>query len=513
MRAAAARASREASTPRRTAAPAPTPEPPVRPERWIVLALCVLAAIRVFVFSAAFPFFNNVDEPSHYDLVRKYARGDVPRGLEVLDAPKPLVLYNSPEYLTRPGPEGVAPPLWTLPPAIERAIAEPLERELATHPNYEATQPPLYYAVAGAWLRLGEALALRGARLLYWIRDLDVLVVAFAVWLTWIFSKLAFADEPFVRLGAPLLVAFLPQDVFYSINNDVLLPLVCGGALILLLRVLRAPPPSLPVYAAAGLLAGASLLVKFSAIALPLVAIGVAIVLVARARGDERPATIARAAVLASATLALPVAWGARNALVLHDVTGTAAKIAILHWTPKPLGQLFDHPIFLPEGMWTFWSQTLATFWRGEFVWHLQPIASEAWDTFYAMSSLALLLSCARAPLLARKSIPPERSAALAIGGATFVLSLAFLALVSIRYDFDGCTYPSSLHPFLTSGRLAMGALIPFAALYVYGLRLIVPWRAPRWIVLVAIVLGMTISEVWMSRPVFASAFNWFHLP
>jgi len=41
-------------------------------ERSIVLALCVAAACRVFLFSAAFPYFNNVDEPAHFDLVMKY---------------------------------------------------------------------------------------------------------------------------------------------------------------------------------------------------------------------------------------------------------------------------------------------------------------------------------------------------------------------------------------------------------------------------------------------------------
>jgi len=48
-------------------------------ERSIVLALCVAAACRVFLFSAAFPYFNNVDEPAHFDLVMKYWHGEMPR--------------------------------------------------------------------------------------------------------------------------------------------------------------------------------------------------------------------------------------------------------------------------------------------------------------------------------------------------------------------------------------------------------------------------------------------------
>ena len=37
-------------------------------ERKLILLLCAIGALRVFIFSAAFPFFNNVDEQAHVDL-------------------------------------------------------------------------------------------------------------------------------------------------------------------------------------------------------------------------------------------------------------------------------------------------------------------------------------------------------------------------------------------------------------------------------------------------------------
>jgi hypothetical protein len=49
-----------------------------RHERLIIAGLCLAAAIRVFIFSAAFPFFNNVDEVGHFDLVFKYSCGHLP---------------------------------------------------------------------------------------------------------------------------------------------------------------------------------------------------------------------------------------------------------------------------------------------------------------------------------------------------------------------------------------------------------------------------------------------------
>jgi hypothetical protein len=47
-------------------------------EKKVILILCVLAGLRVFVFAAAFPFFNNVDEQAHFDLIYKYAHGRIP---------------------------------------------------------------------------------------------------------------------------------------------------------------------------------------------------------------------------------------------------------------------------------------------------------------------------------------------------------------------------------------------------------------------------------------------------
>ena len=47
-------------------------------ERSFVWLLCLLAAVHVFVFSAAFPFFTNVDEPAHFDLVINYSQGHIP---------------------------------------------------------------------------------------------------------------------------------------------------------------------------------------------------------------------------------------------------------------------------------------------------------------------------------------------------------------------------------------------------------------------------------------------------
>src|SRR5436309_13219619 len=71
-------------------------------EFWSVIGFCLFAAVRVLFFSAAFPFFNNVDERRHFDLVMKYAYGHVPRGAELISRAtlRYLSRYASSEFLS-----------------------------------------------------------------------------------------------------------------------------------------------------------------------------------------------------------------------------------------------------------------------------------------------------------------------------------------------------------------------------------------------------------------------------
>ena len=44
----------------------------------LALLLSIFAGLRVLLFSAAFPFFSNIDEHRHVDVVLKYDRGYLP---------------------------------------------------------------------------------------------------------------------------------------------------------------------------------------------------------------------------------------------------------------------------------------------------------------------------------------------------------------------------------------------------------------------------------------------------
>lgn len=492
----------------------------VRRETWVAGALCLVAGMRVFAFCGAFPFFANVDEQAHFDLVYKYSRGHIPGGLEhwAPGSARLIALYDSPEYNDRPDeyPGGVLPrPHWPL-AEKDRGAYEAQVSSWVETVNHESMQPPVYYAVAGVWYRIGEAIGLSGGPALYWARFLNVLACGLLTWLAYVFGCVCFPDRPFVRLGLPFLVAFVPQDAFYSLNNDVFLPLVNGAAFLCLVLIVRDARKAWAFHAGTGLLVAAAVLVKFSSIAIVPVAVAMLALRVVRQRdGQARRRAIAETAV-ALAAAAIPIGvWCARNVSVLGDVTGSMEKARFLGWAVKPLGSMLDHPIFTPAGMAVFWRETLATFWRGEFVWAQRRLASPGWDLFYGISSFVMVAAALVAPFTWRRDIVARRRSALWPSFALFALSLAFLATISVVYDFGDCPYPSRAMPYMSSGRLALGALIPFSALYLCGWDAVLPRRLPepvRWLTLIVPVLGFTASEIGMSRAVFESAYNWFHM-
>ena len=489
-------------------------------ERSLVLVLCAVAAVRVFVFSAAFPFFNNLDEQAHFDLVIKYSRGWPVQGFEPYCAESAhyLARYQAPEYLNIPDefPGGKFPrPVWTAAVANVSDLIQKREDAWESTINLEGVQPPLYYWVAGLWLRVGRLLGVAGGHLLYWIRFVNVPVIVGVVWLSFVTARMIFPERRVVRLGVPLLAAFLPQDAFYSIQNDVLSPLCFGVAFICLLSVLDEGSTSAPVAVLGGLALAGSGFVKEAN--LPLIAV-VVLAVVIRACGLIRAAALHAALpkVLFLLSVILPIgAWLAWNRFTQGQFTVSAGKTDRMGWTLKPLGDWWHHPIFTPAGLWTFWSEFSAKFWRGGFVWEGQPLASPTADAFYSLSS-ALFPALGVLSIRRRFAGTTDRqSRCLWIAFWGFVASVAFLALVSIAFAFGKWPAPSREHPYLTAGRLASGALIPFLLLYVRGM----DWALSgfrnewaQWLALAGIVLLVTISEISVNSVAFGSEYNWFHL-
>jgi hypothetical protein len=490
-----------------------------RKERILILLLCLAAALRIFIFCAAFPFFTDVDEDLHFDLVMRYSLGQMPRTFDLLSKESLdwIVPYASPEFVQTPDrfPDGKFPsPLWKQSGPEAEEVMAVTRAVWSTEINFESSQPPLYYSLGAVWLRLGQRIGLTGIESLYWIRFLNVPLIALLVWLGYVAARTIAPEHLELRIGVPLLLAFVPQDVFFSINNDVLSP-ICVGALFLCVpRWLRPEPLTLWLGISTGLAIAATYLTKLAN--LPLLSVAL-IAIVATLLPIARPKSVGRLAAFAALVLcaAIPIgAWMMWTKYNFGEVTGSTTKIALLGWTRKPLADWWRHPIFTPRGLWVFWSDLLATFWRGEIKWLNEPLRSRIADGFYAMSSL-LFLCAALAGMRRRAGLSAFQRQALAIAGLSFLASVVFFALLSIQFDFGRCVNPSREHPYFASGRLMSGALIPFALLYVYGLeRLCRSLGAGRLslLVLTIIMALVTTSEIIVNRVAFASEHNWFHL-
>ena len=164
--------------------------------------------------------------------------------------------------------------------------------------------------------------------------------------------------------------------------------------------------------------------------------------------------------------------------------------------------------------MWTFLSELIASFWRGEFMWHARTIGYTPLDLFYVVSSIGLLffavISLARARA---KNTGAPQTRLLWITATCVIATILFLAFLSLQFDFGACINPSRERPYFFQGRLMLGALIPFAALYVYGLsRLLRNDSGLLLGVIGTIAITITVSDLLANRVAFTSAYNWFHM-
>jgi len=494
---------------------------PQESAKLFIWLLCLVAGVRTFLFCAGFPFFNNADEQAHFDVVLKYSQGHLPRGMERFsgESARYFVQYGSPEFFVSPEafPDGrFPPPAWASSAEGTSAAVSATEQAWTDATNPESWQPPLYYAIAGLWLDLGQLCGFSDGHLLYWLRFLNVLFLAALVWLSFLAAREFFPQQEWVALCVPVLVAFIPQDMFYGVENDNLSPLLFGAVFICLIRWWRAEVLSPLLAVCLGLTMSATYLTKLSNA--PLLAVALCVVLlrvfsVARS-GNLRRTLPALGILVACATIPVGV-WMIWMQHAFGDAIGSSTHITLSGWTPKPFAVWWHHPIFTWQGAWNFLSKLLASFWRGEFIWHGKRLASAVTDYFYIISSLLLVwITALHLPRLARSD--KVRAQIVSFALLSFIAAVLFLAFISIRFDFGDFVYPSRAEPYLWSGRYITGALIPFIIVYVYGLDLALRWTHRTWplfAIVVIIVTAVTISEIRVNRPVFSSDYNWFHLP
>jgi hypothetical protein len=491
--------------------------PGSRRELWLVAALCVAAAARIWFGAAALPFFADTDENAHFDVIHKYARGYWPDKKGMRFDPETVdtwIFDGSPEFLNEPGslgvPGGYPPPIRDWQKTTETGIN--IRQQRATKnalPNHEAHEPPVYYALAAAWYECGRAFGLPPANATYWVRFLNAPLYAALVASSYVFTRPYFGRE--IGLAVPALTAFFPNTVFFTVNNDVLSPLPGVLTLLVLLRWCESESARPGLAAGAGALAATAVLVKLTNAAV-LVPVGAAMLL--RFRRAERTGRAALESLALLTAVAVPlVLWGLRNRLVLGDWTGTEAKALVQTWTRKPVTELLHHPVFTVGGAAGYLKTLCVSFFTGDAGWDGRPVHFLPAEYFFLVTA-PLLPAIGLAAAFWRGASEPRMRLAAGMSALFFVASVVELAVISLQFDFGTCPFPSNKFPFFAFGRLAGGALVPFLALYACGAEAIVGRRlAGVAVAVAATVVMMALMQLAYLRLVVSSQFNWFHLP
>ncbi len=488
-------------------------------EGLIVFALCTLGALRVFLFSAGFPMFNNVDEQYHLDIVYKYAHGHIPQAsVEKFDKDfyRIAILYHTPEYYMEPYKAGINKPLWTRPDwaagsAESEAIINDAWQKIE---NPYGGSYPTYYTIAGLWCRIGELSGLKGGALMYWIRFLNVPLFAILVWVVYLAAARYYKDNVEMRISLVVLAAFYPQDIFYSASSDSVSPLFFAVSLLMLVEIYH-ENKSMLYHFLAGVFIAATFLIKTPNFVVLLPAALVTGLKMKKAFAEKNKNDLLKLFILVAISMALIAGWLLRSYIVLGDFDSARGKAAFAGLTTKPPSQWLNHPIFTLKGLSVFLTGLVRTFWRGEFSWYSKPITYSAMDKFYVWSTGIFLLACVAGLFTGGLRQEKEKKFFLGISWGVIVISVLFLAFISILFDYGRCACPSKENPYFMNGRLIGVVLLPFLLIYLEGLGKMLGWlkiKVSPLLVVLIIVAAITCSEILLSIEPFKSQFNWFHL-
>ncbi len=351
----------------------------------VVLALWLAMLALGVAFALLQPVWSRVDEAQHFHYIQYlYEQHALPVEGETFISPEVVsVSRQTGQWGWYPAgavsePVHLDPARWeTVPPGLDSHDRERWVRPNLWHFNYEAMQPPLYYAV-----NVPLYAALPGGPLvrLYGMRLLAAFLASLMVPIAYLTAREAFPDSRLVTLGTPALVLLVQG---YALNmsqvtNDALATPLAAAAILALLRLARrgySPGRSL----VAGALIGFAMLAKLTAVFLLPVAL-LALVLPLFFRGERPGRALAHGAVM-MVPAALPVApWLLRNLAVYGDATGAAAAAPLMSsFFASPLRDMATLRI----------NELLPTFWFGEPIFPF-PFWRVAWIPLLAVMVLAL---------------------------------------------------------------------------------------------------------------------------
>ncbi len=500
--------------------------------RALVLVLIAAGALRVAYFALVFPLFAPPFEASHADTLTTIRRGT---GRALLPPFTQRIISigmrdAAPEYTAGPSKRKI---IDGQPPRYHAKLSK---RDLmaATKAwqkrfNDEEQQPPVYYTLAHRWWGAARQLGFRPVHALFVTRLFNVVAVVLLLLAAWRVARRMFQERPHLVVATVALLVLMPQDAFYTLNNNALAAAMCALALWLAHPMIAGERASPIRYAAAGLALSFSLLTKLSTA--PIVVVVVVVLLFrfvatlwqSRRRGDAPndgvPVSILGAmnsTIVFLACTFFPFAvWCTRNVRLNMDALAFGPRLVALGWISSAPSSWKTHPLLTFDGLTDFLGAVCTTFWRGDLMWGSNPMRVPVADAIYVSTTLLALLSAAALAVSGLALLPPARRMLVACG-LSVLASVLLLAAMSAVFDLKNATWPVQPMPFVAAGPLISGALLPFAIVFVAGADALTTRAKPRLLVVcLLLVLGFVAfsSELGISLDVIDNRYNWSHLP
>jgi hypothetical protein len=329
-------------------------------------------------------------------------------------------------------------------------------------PDYEALQPPLYYAIClpfASGNKVGDEAVAKNVRIVSLFFGAVIIVLTFFAFVA------LFPEDRIGGLLASAFVAFLPMalSLCASVGNDTLTNLVIVASFLSTFCILRhvdtwSPTQIVGSLCALGVLLGAGMWVKTSTLLFWPALIAMVAVVGTKKHVICRPLAMGCAlSLLIAAVISAP--WLVRNVALYGDPLAEQAFVEGL----KDRNFSIDTMIHL-LGPWGFllteFSWTFDSFW-GVFDSMTLFLPKWAYLTAFAASTLALIGLVKT--LRASKLDIVQQSAFCGFGVLTFLTTMSF-----IQYN---------THFFQAQGRYFFPALLPFAVCWSVGLRRVMPQK------------------------------------
>lgn len=411
----------------------------------IAFVLWLVLLAQAVAFALLQPVWSRVDEAQHFHYVQYlYEQRSLPVEGETFISPEVVsVSLAADQWGWRPAgsisaPTELDPSQWiSVPKELPQPQRERWVRRNLWHFNYEAMQPPLYYVVN---VPLYAALPSDPVVKLYGMRLLAALLASLMVPIAYLTAREAFPESRLVLIGTPVVVLLVQG---YALNmsqvtNDALATPLAAAAILVMLRIARRGFRWQRTLLA-GVLIGAAMLSKLTAIFLLPVVLGALIlpVFYSRARWQK--------ALLHAALIALPVViilgpWMLRNLTVYGDFSGASAA--------EPLMSSFFSSPMRDMGTLRI-GELLPTFWFGEPIFPF-PFWRIAWVPALASMMVALVGMIYYFAFRIRYHAPAVKTGVVFLSFA-FLVGLAINMLLPFASGIGGVP-GRYLYPLLPAG-------------------------------------------------------------